>query len=416
MNHPKSHPEPAADEPAARPSGAQDLRPVDSRRWPVTDPRREAAWSELLDLATAREVQDGVEALTRRTVDRLARLLPGHGVAARIARRAPGDWFVHVAAPPSIGADPSPDGSRWFRGVAHERREILEAGLGSVLFVASPAPGIMESGSLEAAVVARAAALFATCLDHARDHETAVHSRREVEALRGRIIQGEKLASLGQVVANVVHELSNPLTFIRAYADFLRTQAEAAGRDQPEVERLRRIGEAADRALDFAHDLTDYARPASEHPAAVCLTGVVDNALSFCEHELSSRGIRARHQLGDPAPWVLGVAGHLVQVFINLFTNAAHAMSAGGEIDVTARTDDGLVSIEVSDTGIGVDPDHLAHIFEPYFTTRDRERGTGLGLAIVADIVTAHGGRITVRSTPGSGTTFSLTLRAAHGG
>ena len=158
----------------------------------------------------------------------------------------------------------------------------------------------------------------------------------------------------------------------------------------------------------------DYAKPSTEAPAAVALADVVERALAFCDHDFSRRRIEIVRDLGEQPPYVRGIAGHLIQVFVNLFVNAAQAMGdTGGQLRVALRTRDGDVVAEVSDTGVGIEADSLARIFEPYFTTRHGDCGTGLGLAIVRDIVSAHGGSLNATSRPGKGTTFWLTLPLA---
>jgi signal transduction histidine kinase len=109
-------------------------------------------------------------------------------------------------------------------------------------------------------------------------------------------------------------------------------------------------------------------------------------------------------------PPISAVKANLVQVFVNLITNACHAMAPGGQVTLTTRRDDQEVVAEVRDTGTGIDPKHLSRIFDPFFTTKEEGKGTGLGLSIVQGIVESHGGRITVDSQLGQGTAFILRL------
>jgi len=213
-----------------------------------------------------------------------------------------------------------------------------------------------------------------------------------------------------------VHELNNPLTSIVGYSDYLRGKAERDKSDPSDIERLRRIGEAAARILRFSRDLMAYARPSIEPPAPLPMHAVVEQALVFCEHLFTRGGVRvARNFAGETHP-VLGVRDQLTQVFVNLFTNACHAMEAhGGTLAVTTVIDPlrRSMRIIVGDTGLGIEPETLKHIFDPFFTTKTEGRGTGLGLSIVRNIVLLHGGSITVESVPREGTTFSLELPLA---
>jgi signal transduction histidine kinase len=144
----------------------------------------------------------------------------------------------------------------------------------------------------------------------------------------------------------------------------------------------------------------------------VSLPEVIDKAVVFCEHEFSKNSVVVRRNLEENLPPVRGIAGQLTQVFVNLFTNAAHAMhGAGGHLEIVAnRVDEETVIARVSDDGVGIPAEDLEQIFEPFFTTKLEGTGTGLGLAIVRDIVTQHGGDLTARRRDGGGTEFTLHL------
>jgi signal transduction histidine kinase len=115
-------------------------------------------------------------------------------------------------------------------------------------------------------------------------------------------------------------------------------------------------------------------------------------------------------------PPISAVRANLAQVFVNLITNACHAMSPGGQVTLTTRREGQEAVAEVRDTGAGIDPKNLRRIFDPFFTTKEEGKGTGLGLSIVQGIVESHGGRISVDSTPGQGTTFTLWLHLSTPG
>jgi signal transduction histidine kinase len=143
---------------------------------------------------------------------------------------------------------------------------------------------------------------------------------------------------------------------------------------------------------------------------------VIDKAVIFCEHEFAVWEIGVERLVPGDLPVVRGVTGQLTQVFVNLFTNAAHAMAnTGGTLRVcaNARIDENSIVVEIGDSGMGIESQDLPHIFEPFFTTKVDGRGTGLGLSIVRDIIDGHGGTIAVRSSMGSGTVFTLTLPIA---
>jgi len=229
--------------------------------------------------------------------------------------------------------------------------------------------------------------------------------------LQDQIIQAERLATLGQLAAGVVHELNNPLTSITVYADYLLAKAERGGAEPGDIEKLTRIGASAQRILRFARELVQYAKPVGDEVDIVDLNAVVDKSLSFCEHLFDRGGIVVGTELDPALPPVPAVPGQLEQVLINFITNAAHAVEGGGAIVVrTAALADGWVSVSVSDSGPGVPLDDRARVFEPFFTTKTDGKGTGLGLSIVRNIVEQHRGKVAVDEAPEGGARFTVSL------
>jgi len=243
---------------------------------------------------------------------------------------------------------------------------------------------------------------------------------RDLTALRRleeQVVHAEKLATLGQLAAGVVHELNNPLTSISVYAERLHQKASADPEADPtDVERLGRIVQAAERILRFTGDLVTYARPATEPPKPLAPGEVVEQALVFCEHVVRDTQAEVELAVGEGLPPILGVRGQLHQVFINLFTNACHAMPEGaGKLVVRAElTAKRAVAIHVSDNGAGIPLEQQDTIFEPFFSTKGEGEGTGLGLSIVRNILQQHGGAIEVKSELGEGTTFTVVLPSAE--
>ncbi len=220
----------------------------------------------------------------------------------------------------------------------------------------------------------------------------------------------QRLAELGRLAAGVVHELNNPLTAVTAYSESLIGKLSLAGGDPGDVEKLRRIREAAERLQRLSRDLIAYARPPSEQHEPVDLAQVLDEAARMCEPALARAGARLERRLGE-VPAVLGQRGSLLQVFVNLLTNAAQALQpGGGPIQLELSREGAQVAARVRDGGVGMELDVKRRIFEPFFTTRKEAGGTGLGLSIVQGIVARHGGAIGVESTPGEGTAFTVLL------
>jgi PAS domain S-box-containing protein len=231
-----------------------------------------------------------------------------------------------------------------------------------------------------------------------------------VRELESRVIQAEKLASLGKLAASVVHEINNPMTAVSTYADVLHKRALASPTADPaDSEKLKKILDNSDRVLRFTRDLVSYARPAKDRAEEVELAALLDKAIGYCELVAQKAGVTLVRQFGE-VPRFLGVRQNLVQVFVNLITNAVHATAAGGAITIISSADAHSAQVQVADNGAGIAPEVVGRIFEPFFTTKPDGKGTGLGLSIVQGIVENHGGTISVDSTPGKGTTFSVQL------
>lgn len=235
----------------------------------------------------------------------------------------------------------------------------------------------------------------------------------EIRQLQQQVIHSEKLATIGQLAAGVVHELNNPLTSISVYSEYLLKKAEQEKRDPADVTKLRRICEGADRILRFTRDLVAYARPAGEEPRLVDMRDVVERSLVFCEHVIARAGVKVTRDYDDGLPMVYGVAGQLQQIMVNLITNACDAMAGrGGLLRVELRAHGEHIHLLVTDNGPGIPEQDRERIFEPFFTTKPEGKGTGLGLSIVRNIITNHNGTVKALPARGGGTTFQIELFA----
>jgi len=156
-----------------------------------------------------------------------------------------------------------------------------------------------------------------------------------------------------------------------------------------------------------------FARPRPPQRAAVDLHDLVRDTLALVAHDLKGGAIDSELRFPERLPAVHADVMQIKQVLVNLFTNAIHAMRGGGMLSVSGEAQGGMVGLRVQDTGVGIAPEALARVFDPFFSTK--ADGTGLGLSVSYAIVQAHGGDLTVRSTPGEGTTFTLQLPAVAG-
>ncbi len=233
----------------------------------------------------------------------------------------------------------------------------------------------------------------------------------KTEALQQQVVRAERLATLGELAAGVVHELNNPLTSITVYAEYLVRKLEARGAEESDLDKLRRIGASAQRILRFSRDLVQYARPSGRDLEPVDLSSVVRQSVSICDHLVERGGIELVVKVDPELPIVQAISGQLEQVLINLITNAVHAVENGGKVVVRAEVEGpAYVLLEVADSGQGVPEQDREKIFEPFFTTKPDGKGTGLGLPIVRNIVDQHRGQITVGRSDLGGASFRVVL------
>jgi PAS domain S-box-containing protein len=218
----------------------------------------------------------------------------------------------------------------------------------------------------------------------------------------------EKMASLGLLAAGVAHEVNTPLTGISSYTQMLLEGADPA---DPRTPLLEKIEKQTFRAARIVNGLLNLSRPnAAEQSerAVVDLNQVIGDVLSLLEHQFEKGSVKIRRELHTAPVNVVGFEFKLQQVFLNLFLNARDAMTSGGWLTIATRLEGGEAVAEVSDTGNGIPPEHIARIYDPFFTTKPMGQGTGLGLSITYGIVREHEATIQCDSTPGKGTRFEL--------
>jgi two-component system NtrC family sensor kinase len=227
--------------------------------------------------------------------------------------------------------------------------------------------------------------------------------------LEEQLQQREKLSSIGLLAAGVAHEVNTPLTGVSSYTQMLLSML---AETDPKHALLLKVRRQAERATNIVNNLLNFSRTgdATEF-TALDISRVLDDTLQLLEPQLRGNRIEIVRGYDPDSPPVFGNSGKLQQVFTNLLLNARDAIPAGGSIKIaTMPTDDHSLTIEVSDTGIGIDPENVAKIYDPFYTTKGVGRGTGLGLAVSYGIVQEHSGHISVESIPGQGTIFRITL------
>ncbi len=246
----------------------------------------------------------------------------------------------------------------------------------------------------------------------------------ERKALQSRLLEADRLASLGTLVAGIAHEINNPLSYILAnlkfVAEILGAPQSADGLTLPpaEVHELRTALEevelGAERVKRIVKDLRVFARVEHAKSEPVDLAEVVSASLKLARAEIGDRALVVEELTGCGK--VLGDSSRLGQVFVNLLLNAGQAIPDSapmGRIEIRGQREDAVVRVTVTDNGAGIAPENMGRIFQPFFTTKPVGIGTGLGLPICQSIVASLGGRITVESVLGAGTTVTLELIAA---
>jgi PAS domain S-box-containing protein len=218
----------------------------------------------------------------------------------------------------------------------------------------------------------------------------------------------EKMASIGLLAAGVAHEVNTPLTGISSFTQMLLEGADPA---DPRTVLLEKIERQTFRAAKIVNGLLNLSRQGMENePGSVDLNGVITDVFALLEHQFEVGSIKIRRELAESPVPVVGIEHQLQQVFLNLFLNARDAMPSGGWLLVSTRMEEDRVVAEVADTGSGIPTEHLARIYDPFFTTKAIGRGTGLGLSISYGIVREHDGEIHCDSVVGQGTRFTLSL------
>ena len=240
---------------------------------------------------------------------------------------------------------------------------------------------------------------------------------QELLAAKAEVAQGEKLASIGVLASGIAHELNNPLTGVLTFTSLMRKKAPEGSEDAEDLDLVIR---ETKRCASIIKRLLDFAREKVPVKGFFSLERVIEDTVRFVERPASLQQIEINTDLDPGLPQIWGDADLIKQVILNLLVNAQQAIEGKGNVTVrsrpaTANAKTGvdaapMVEIAVIDTGCGIPQANLQRIFDPFFTSKEVGKGTGLGLSVSYGIVKAHGGRITVESVVGTGTTFRIYL------
>ena len=237
-----------------------------------------------------------------------------------------------------------------------------------------------------------------------------VTTKRKLET---QLFQSAKLAAVGEMATGVAHELNSPLTAVIGNASLLLRKTDEQDTAYKMLSDIQNCGR---RCKGIIENLLTFSRQDSYAFAPVQINQVVDNSLALIAYQINKNNIAIEKEYGRNLPPIPGNEQQLEQIIINLLLNARDALDKNptGKISVSTRMEDYMgkpaVTVIVSDSGTGIDPQYLEHIFNPFFTTKESTKGTGLGLPVSLGIAETHGGTIKVWSEPGKGSCFSLIL------
>jgi signal transduction histidine kinase len=265
-----------------------------------------------------------------------------------------------------------------------------------------------EFSQADLALLEALAGPAATAIENARLYEAALRHAEEIQRSQQQLVRSEKLAATGRLAVSLAHEINNPLQAIR---NLLFLSLEPAVGEPKRHEFLEMASEETSRLITLVQQTLEFYRPAQAQVGPVDINAAVERVLSLARKKLSHSEIEVELALASDLPPVNGMSDQFAQVFLNLIVNASEAMKDGGKLRIESRVSNGYVEIVFTDTGPGIAPEDLTHVFEPFYTTKDS--GTGLGLAVSYNIIESHQGTLSVASVPGHGATFTVRLPAA---
>jgi|YNPBryunderm2012_1023409.scaffolds.fasta_scaffold09118_1 signal transduction histidine kinase len=234
----------------------------------------------------------------------------------------------------------------------------------------------------------------------------------ELQSTTQQLWQSAKLASVGELAASIAHELNNPLGIISLRVESVLQVASA---DHPCRPALEVIEAEVERMAKLVSNLLHFCRPSRDEISTVDLRAEITKTVELVGHHLRRRQIEIEFEFAPDLPYIYADRQKLRQVFLNLFTNAGDAMPGGGKLTIRAlptqvQNGEPGAAIEIIDTGVGIPPELLSKVMDPFFTTKEEGKGTGLGLAICRRIIHDHRGSIEIHSEPGRGTCVRILL------
>jgi two-component system NtrC family sensor kinase len=245
-------------------------------------------------------------------------------------------------------------------------------------------------------------------IDWGKTLEHKVRQRtEELRRTENQLIQSDRVASLGKLAAGVAHEINSPLTGVLTYSSLL-LKAKKDG--DPDKEDLEVIVNETNRCKKIVKGLLDFARQTAPQKTLSDINEVIEKSTDLVSHQAGMQNVRIEKKIKPDLPKIMIDVGQIQQVFINILLNAIEAMPQGGTLTVSSGTEDEMVVLRFTDTGVGIPKEILPKILDPFFTTKEQGKGTGLGLSVSYGIIERHRGKLEVQSEVGKGTTFTVKL------
>ncbi len=295
-------------------------------------------------------------------------------------------------------------------------RSVEEGGLGvfppqPVLYVRQD--GKIIEGNLSAAMIYDDEGKEVATVGSFVDLTERIEMERALSKTQEQLLHSEKLAAMGRLTSQVAHELNNPLYGIMNTLELLKSEV------PPENKRRKLLDMSLSeivRLADMLKKMLSFSKPEQEIKRPVNVVTIVDEILMLHEKQLQEHSIKIKTDYAEEITDVYASTNQLRQVFLNMVSNARDAMPDGGELTVKIFIENGFVNIRFADTGVGIAEDNLSKIFDSFFTTKSSVKGVGLGLSVCYGFIKDHGGDITVESTPGAGTAFTILLPVQDSG
>jgi PAS domain S-box-containing protein len=267
--------------------------------------------------------------------------------------------------------------------------------------------GKVVEGNLSAALLYDAQGKEIASVGIFVDLKETLKMERKLRETQEKLLQSEKLAAMGRLTSQIAHELNNPLYGIMNTLELLKTEI------SPQSKRRKVLDMAlseTERLTDLLHKMLRFSKPDEEERQPTDVNAILDEILLLVRKQLQENSIRVSTSFGDDLGEVYASRNQLRQVFLNMISNARHAMPDGGTLTIKTTTRGDKTYIEVSDTGTGIKDENIDKIFDPFFTTKDGAKDVGVGLSVCQGFVEEHGGDIRVTSKWGGGTTFTVSL------